>query len=287
MAQDLKATSPDKSLPVGAFLFGADSQSASDAAVYPTDRFQRALCSGGHVGVINPRPGQNNFDVNGTNGTINPGTGTARTLDDGNLYTSLARLGIASAASAGSSAQLRTNSGVTHVLRGAAAGRCGFRCQGRFGVGDAAAVANARMFVGLAAVTTSIANADPSSFTNIFGVGCDAGETAMSMLHNDAAGAATKTGLGTDYPTDTIATDVYCFTCWCDGGASEINWLLERFTADALTPAFSTGGAVSSDIPASATGLQFHLWRNNGATALAVMLDIFGYEEWLGAGAAY
>lgn len=285
---DFKLASADLSLPSAAILFGADAgdpAAAADPSVYPVARLQRALIGKGHLSVINPRPGQTAFDSFGTNGNGNPGTATARTPDDASLYTSLPCVGFASAASAGSSAQLRTNSGAAPIMRGANANRHGFRTIGRFGVGDAAAVANARMFVGYNTSTAAMSNAEPSSLTNIIGVGCDAGETTLSIMHNDGSGTATKVALGADFPTDTLRTDLYELLLEAQPGASTVEYRVNRYTTDPMTPAFTASGSISSDLPATGTGLQFHFWRNNGATALAVIIDFFGFQQEVGRGA--
>ena len=139
-----------------------------------------------------------------------------------------------SAATAGASGQLRTNSGQTPLLRN----RAGLRCYAVFGISDAAAVANARMFVGLNTTTASMSNAEPSSQTNCIGLGADAGETTFSIMHNDGSGAATKIALGANFPADTRNADIYALTLTAQPGAATVEYLVERYNSDPVTPGF-------------------------------------------------
>ena len=281
---DLKAATPSRALPPGSFLFGAASQAQEDPSVYPISRFQRALAGLGHIGIITFTPATGTFSSFGCAGNPNPATVVARSIDDASMFTSLVRIGVqTSAATAGASGQLRTNSGQTPLLRN----RAGLRCYAVFGISDAAAVANARMFVGLNTTTASMSNAEPSSQTNCIGLGADAGETTFSIMHNDGAGAATKIALGANFPADTRNADIYALTLTAQPGAATVEYLVERYNSDPVTPDFTASGSIETNLPSATTGLQFHFWRNNGTTALAAAFDFFAYTEETGRSVAF
>lgn len=49
-----------------------------------------------------------------------------------------------------------------------------------------------RLFVGMGVCTTACTTANPSTLVNIAGFGIDAGDTAITFMHNDGSGTATK-----------------------------------------------------------------------------------------------
>lgn len=192
------------------------------------------------------------------------GTATSRFIATTSLFLSAGRVGNVSAGTAGSAAGFRSTN--THCLRGDAAGIGGFYCVTRFGV--AAFTSDSRGFCGVFGGTT-IANVDPSTLANIFGIGWDAADSNLQLLHNDAAGLATKVDLGTDFPAKTTATDLYEFRFGCAPNGTTIEWSLERLNTGNFLPGIATG-----NLPVGATPLAWQLWINNGATASAVGVDL-------------
>jgi hypothetical protein len=181
--------------------------------------------------------------------------------------TSMKRLGYVSAATAGASCGARL--GALQFWRGNGSGLGGFTLIARFGISDALAVANARMFVGLRAATVVIGNVQPNTLLNIIGVGCLAGETNLSIYHNDGSGTATAINLGANFPTNTLSTDAYELALFCAPNGSEVSYAVRR-----LNTAFEASGTITTDIPANTQLLAPQLWRNNGGTTLAVGLDM-------------
>ena len=199
------------------------------------------------------------------------GTTTGRAIAAGSFFGACRRCSQVSAASAGSTAELHQTS--TPHLLGDVAGVGGFTLVFTFGIADAAAVANARMFVGVRGSSTAIANVEPSSLTNIIGVGCDAGGTNLEIMHNDGSGAATTIDLGATFPTNTQSADVYRLALYAAPNGSTVSYAVARISTPAQAPAT---GTISTDLPSGSTLLAPHLWRNNGATALAVDLAFMG-----------
>lgn len=197
------------------------------------------------------------------------GTLSARSIAAGSFFAWCRRVGVVSATFAGSSGEILGNR-LSYGL-GDAAGAGGFTLVATFGIADAAPVANARMFVGFTPATIATTNVNPSTLVNIIGVGADAGEATLSIMHNDGAGTATKVGLGANFPADTQRTDVYELVLYAPPQATEVGYRVTRLnTGDSLS------GTLSSNLPAGSTLLSPHVWRNNGATALAVELAFMG-----------
>lgn len=200
-------------------------------------------------------------------GTVT-GTRTARSVATSGLFASARRLGFVSQSASGRSA------GIHHAtpqhFRGAVAGVGGFLARFRFGISDAAPVANARMFVGLTASAAAIGNVNPSTLTNIIGIGADSGDTQLCLLHNDAAGAATKTPLGVAFPANVSRINLYELEM--TGNDSGFGWVLRNLTTGA-----SASGSATTDIPLGTTLLAPQFWRNNGASTGAVGIDVAGF----------
>jgi len=87
----------------------------------------------------------------------------------------------------------------------------------------------------VARATGLIANVDPSTLVNIIGVGCDAGETTLSMMHNDGAGTATKVALGANFPANTQSVDVYELVLYCDPNGSVVGYRVTRLNTGHTT----------------------------------------------------
>jgi hypothetical protein len=204
----------------------------------------------------------------GMGASSNTGTPTQRNIATGSLFGLSKRCGFVSSGTAGQSAGPRL--GVLQFALGDVAGGGGFAFVCRFGVSDGATVANSRMFVGFTSSISAIGNVEPSSLTSIIGVGCDAGETVLSILNNDGSGTATKTSLGANFPSQTLSTDLYRLELYCAPNGSTVTYRVTRENTGHTSTA-----ALSSDLPTSTTLLAPQLWRNNGTTALAVGIDMF------------
>jgi hypothetical protein len=200
-------------------------------------------------------------------GVTNTGTPTARNVATTNLFTTMRRLAFVSAATAGSSAGTRHNA--LQFWRGNAAGLGGFFYTARFGISDAAAVANARMFVGLYGSAAVIGNVNPSTLTNIIGVGTDSAQTTLRIMYNDAAGAASTIDLGANFPANTLSTDMYELVLYTPPNGSSISYRVTR-----LNTGDKVEGTLATDIPANTQLLSPQVWRNNGTTLAAVAIDL-------------
>lgn len=195
------------------------------------------------------------------------GSPTARVVATASLATSMRRIGVVSAATAGSIA--RATTGALQFFRGDAAGKGGFFAVWRFIPSDAATVADARTFVGLAG--SSFGNVNPSSLLNMIGMGTDNGDATFSIMHNDGAGTATKIALGANFPDHALSDDVYELALFCAPNAATVSYQVTR-----LNTGDTASGDITTDLPASTTLMFPQFGRNNSTTALAVGLDVVG-----------
>lgn len=197
------------------------------------------------------------------------GTMTHPNLVSGGLRLSTSRAQLVSAATANSITEVRGP--FARVWRGDAADRGGFWARFRFAFPSlASACALQRGFVGLTnSVAATAVTQAPSALTSCLGVGFDSGETVLSIYNNDAAGAAVKTSLGSDFPAGD-ANAMYDLTLFCKANDVQVSYEMSRLDASG-----NVEGAIStSELPASTLFLAPHAWINNGGTAAAVQLDL-------------
>lgn len=192
------------------------------------------------------------------------GTAAAANWANSSFLASLKRITYASAATAGSSGGLKHN--VLQWWRGNAAGLGGFDLCWRFGF--AAYPATSRWFVGFYGSTTNPSNADPSSFTNLIGVGMDVADTAPQFMHNDGSGTATKSSSGLSAPAVNEVWEVRVFAA---PNGSTVDLSVEKLNGGSVAEYQAT-----TDLPANTQGLLPILWANNGTTASAITPALVG-----------
>ena len=197
------------------------------------------------------------------------GTATARNVATTSLLATTKRLAYVSAATAASVCGFR--SAVPQFFRGLSSPtRGGFFQVTRFAVSDAVLVAGARAFVGMRSTTTAPSDADPSTFTNIIGVGHDAADVNWQVMHNDAAGTATKVDTGIPV-NNTSLLDLVLFSPPLSSS------VFVRFDDHSAGVTFEV--ELTSDLPADSQLLTtMNAFRGNGpAGAAAVALDLVSH----------
>lgn len=196
------------------------------------------------------------------------GTATLRTVATTNTFTWHRRIGYVSAATANQSSGLR--SATLQFGTGNAANTGGFFFQTRFGISDAALVANARSAIGLTATTGAFGNADPSTFLNFIGIAHDSADTNWQIMYNDGAGAATKVDLGANFTrSPAVSTQMLDLVLYCAPNSTTIFYEVKNLANGAVA-----SGSFNTNIPANTQLLTWQLWRQNNGTAAAVGLDI-------------
>lgn len=226
------------------------------------------------IGIWTP-PG-NAATLPGVTGYTAPtavGTATSRVITTTNMFTRMRRLGYVSAATAGSLVSLRV--AAAQVTTGADT-LGGFHKIMRFGISDAVVPSDARMFVGMAASTSAPTNVEPSTLTNVIGVGHGAADTTLSIYYGGSV-KQTPINLGSDFPVNTSNTDVYELSLFSPpSGGGEVYYEVSRLnTGHKASGMLSSNGGVA--LPGSTTLLTY-LWayRTNNTTAAPVGIDVMG-----------
>jgi len=198
------------------------------------------------------------------------GTATARNVTTNNLFGRMRRLGYVSAATAGSLTGARVT--VAQITAGGAQG-AGFFKVIRFGVSDAVVVSGARMFVGVSASVAAPTNVEPSTLTNVIGVGEGAADSNLKLYYGGSA-AQPPIDLGANFPSTTSNTDVYELILFSPPNTADVYYEVNRLnTGDSAGGVLANNGGVG--LPSTTTLLTYlQAWRCNNTTAQAVGLDI-------------
>lgn len=192
------------------------------------------------------------------------GTNTARSVGTTSYATRGIRLGVtASIVATGRYSGMRGGSLFWYVTGG-------FLYTGEFNISDTATATGTHNFWGMASSTSDlvigdIANSQPSALTNIIAFANDSGDANLQFMYNDATGTATKVDLGASFPSNRTAgaaiTTIYsCYIYNAPNSSSVIYRIVNKETGVAVE------GTVSSNLPASTTGLNFFGARTMGTS---------------------
>lgn len=183
------------------------------------------------------------------------------------FFTAMTRYRILTNTGAGTGASTRT-AALWHMS--STANKGGFFFVARFGFNVIAA--GSRAFVGVSTTTTALAaTSDPSALFNLIGFGFDAADSNIQFMCNDASGAATKVDMGASFAHSTGGTDVYEARLFSPSGSGQnVYYSIQRLNDNALT----TGGPITTNLPAVNTLMAAHFHLSNGAVAAAHSMDI-------------
>lgn len=197
-------------------------------------------------------------------------TETARNVAATNVFTRMRRIGFVSAATAAAVGHWRT--GVSQFTVGNGSGVGGFTYIIRFGISDAAAIADARMFMGMGVGTLVPTNIEPSTLVNVIGIGCGAADTTLSLYYGGSA-AQTPIALGASFPANTRNVDMYELALFAAPNSTTVQYEVTRLnTGDVAKGTLS--GAAGTVLPAATTLLGPWGYRTNNASALACAIDV-------------
>jgi Protein of unknown function (DUF2793) len=202
------------------------------------------------------------------------GTATTRSVATTNRVNRQRRLGYVSATTVG--ALSGHYASVVQYTIGDGSGNGGFQYVCRFVVSDAAAVAGARMVVGLRNATAAPTNVEPNTLTNMVGV---AKLSTSNNLHIVYGGSTAQAAidLGANFPANNLSTDLYELVLYSPPFAvNTVHYRLTRVNTGDVVQAQLGPGTTGTTLPLATLFLGHVAWRTNNATALAVGLDVCG-----------
>lgn len=198
---------------------------------------------------------------------------TARNIAATNFFTRMRRLGYPSAAGAGSLAGARV--AVAQITLGDGSGLGGFYKIIRWGISDASFTSACRTFIGISSATGAPSNVEPSTLTNVIGMGHGASDTTMRIYYGGSA-AQTPIDLGSDFPADTSTVDAYELALFSSADDNtQVIYEVTRLNTGHVATGVLTNTTPGTTLPASSTLLTYSQnWRSNNANAVAVAFDI-------------
>jgi hypothetical protein len=192
------------------------------------------------------------------------GTATAANVATTNIYTRMRLLEYLVTTAATTAVAGFTQPAAQYTLGGSSA-FAGFHLVVRFGPSTGVTTGTRRLFVGMTNSTSAPTDVNPSTLVNMVGVGYDAADTNMQIMHNDASGTATKIDLGASFPRPAAdRSKMYELVLFSPpNGGSEINYSV----TDLGTGAIASGTIISADVPAVTTLLAARGYSSVGGTS--------------------
>lgn len=210
-----------------------------------------------------------------TNSGLVSFTGATATINIAttSMFTRAQRFTVASTATAGTFANYYQATASYTLGSATTPAYGGFYFVTRFGIVDT--VAAPRTFIGIGSSISAPTNVEPSTLTNVIGVGQGAADTNLKIYYGGSA-AQTAIDLGASFPTGTSSTDWYELTLFAPPTSNNTVYyqVIRLNTGDKASGTLT--GTAGTVLPANTTKLAISNWRTNNATASVVTLAIGG-----------
>ena len=196
------------------------------------------------------------------------GSSTTGTISTTSPFTSLQRRNVFVASTLNAVVGQRGNDGLIYYL-GDAARVGGFKISMTYGIEVGATTSTHRFFMGLRNSTSDPSDVEPSSYTNIIGIGYDAADTQVQLMHNDGSGTATKVALGASFPKPTVnATNMYTLTLETVAGSGVVS-----YTVSDRSNGATASGTITTNLPLGTQGLNHWTQLSAGGATAAMTLS--------------
>jgi len=224
-----------------------------------------------HIWVCKGQAGQTAYStIGGTSPTV-IGNATAFTVTTTSLVTRMPRLEylITVASTSAIAGYRQTQPFVT--CGGAAAGEGGFVFVTRWGPATGVATTTNRGWCGLRAATGVPTDVQPSTNVSCVGMGWDAADTNIQMMHNDAAGTCTKIDLGASFAVPTTDRSViYELALYSPKGTTQsVEYRVTNLVSGAVA-----SGTINTDLPTTTTLLAASNWMSVGGTSSVIGIGV-------------
>ena len=198
------------------------------------------------------------------------GTATALNVSTGSLFGMMRRIGYRVTTASTTAVVCWRGSANQHSVGGTIAGLGGFHMIVRWGGDTGMSNASHRCFVGMRPTATPT-DVNPSTLTNIVGVGYDAADTTFHVMTNDGSGSATKVNLGAGFPKPSVdAQDVYELALFSPPGTVQ----LVSYRLRNLTTGAEATGTVTSDLPSATTLMAPYMQLSVGGVSSVIGLSV-------------
>lgn len=205
------------------------------------------------------------FGISGV--TANGSAAAAATFSSGSALGMSHRTNYSSAATAGAAGGVRE--AAFRYFRGNGVAPGGFYYVTRLGFDAIPATRRwLAAMLNIAGTANSIGNVEPSTMTQVLGLGQDLADTTLQIMHNDGSGAATKVDTGIASPT---TSEVIEFAMYSPSGQNNpVHFAVEKFSGAGVSSGVYEYTA-TTDLPTLT--LHWQHWCNNGSTAAIMTLS--------------
>jgi hypothetical protein len=190
---------------------------------------------------------------------------TSRAFSTSNAFLSTKRLGMVTAAAAGSTCTVKC-ADLSH-WRGNGAGLGGFLLAAK--IGTAARTTGSRAFLGFKDSVTDLANGALTSQTNIIGIAFDSGDTAWKMISANAT-AANVISLGTGFPCNSNTVDMLDVVIFAPPNGGTVGYRVTNLKDGNV----ASGTFNQTNLPTTTTQLAWQVWVNSGSNGTATGVDL-------------
>ena len=241
----------------------------SELGEFSVQRFQPAV-------GLNTLVGENSLNL------VASGTATGAAPAITNLHTMKPRLDVlVTTASTTAIAALRPNGGSIRPVRVGRDANAPGGFLARFVWAPATGVSNAshRAFCGLDGTTNVPTDVNPSgATTGIVGMGWDAADANIQIMHNDLSGAATKIDLGSGFPVPTVDRgEVYELQLFSPNSLTQsVSYRVIRYDKTDNTIAAEATGTITTNLPPVSTLLGPHIRMSVGGVSSVVGIACMG-----------
>ena len=203
----------------------------------------------------------------------NTGAASAASWASTNLHTKMSRIDyLVTTATATAVAGWRYNTSRWTVgNNNSTDGGGGFHFICRWGPATGVTTATNRAFVGMTNITAAPTDVEPSTITNIIGMGWDAADTNVQIMHR-GAGAITKIDLGSDFPVPTTdRTKVYELVLFSPPNTTTqtVGYRVEDLTTGSVAE-----GTLTTNLPTTTTALAPRGWMSVGGTSSVIGISL-------------
>jgi hypothetical protein len=157
---------------------------------------------------------------------------------------------------------------------GAGASDGGFEFMCRWGPATGVATTTNRGFCGLANSVAAPTDVEPSTITNMIGMGWDAADTNIQLMRRDGS-TLTKIDLGSNFPVPVSdRTKVYEIYLYSPSGATQS----VQYLVTDLATGNTASGTITTLLPTTATFLCPRCWMSVGGTSSVIgvaLMNIF------------
>jgi hypothetical protein len=201
------------------------------------------------------------------------GTATSANVSNTNRHSRMRRIEyLVTTASTSAVVGLR-GATVQFFVNGSTEGDGGFHMVMRWGPATGVSNGSHRAFAGMRGSNASPTDVNPSTLTNICGMGYDATDANIQFMHNDGSGAATKIDLGSAFPKpNTDRESVYEIAMFAPPGSTR---LLGYEVTDLVSGAVATG-AVTTDLPGLSTLMAPWSMMSVGGVSSVIGIAVMG-----------